>query len=175
MASEKILNQKQQQVEKLREKILKAKSIILVDYRGLTVEEDTDLRNKLRKANLEYKVIKNTLILFAVRDGDLKELSEYLNGPTAVAFSFDDEMAPSKILAEYAKKNEKLELKGGIVDGKIVNANEIKIIATIPPKEVLISKLMGSLNAPASGLVNVLNGNIRGLVVALNAIAQKQK
>lgn len=175
MASEKILNQKMQEVEVLRDKISKAKSIVLVDYRGLTVEEDTDLRNTLRKANIEYKVIKNTLILFAVKDGELKDLAPHLNGPTAVAFSFDDELVTSKALYEYSKKNNKLELKAGIVDGKIVGIDDIKVLATIPSKEVLISKLMGSLNAPISGLVNVLNGNIRGLVVALNAIAQKQQ
>lgn len=175
MASEKILNEKKQQVEELKERLLKAKSIVLVDYRGLTVEEDTDLRNKLRKENIDYRVIKNTLILFAVKYSEIKDLQEYLNGPTAVALSFDDEIVTSRVLSDYSKKNNKLEIKGGIVDGKLATPEDIKIIANIPSKEVLISKMLGSMMSPMSGLVNVLNANIRGLVVALNAIAEKQK
>lgn len=175
MPSDKILDKKVKKVEELKEQINKAKSVVLVDYRGLTVVEDTELRNKLKKANIEYKVIKNTLILFAVKDGELKELVPYLNGPTALAFSYDDEVVSSKILCEYSKKNQKLEIKAGIVDGKVLDLSEIKTLATIPSKEVLISKMLGSMNSPMIGLVNVLNGNIRGLVVALNAIAQKQK
>lgn len=174
MPSEKILSQKKEVVELLKEKISNAKSVVLVDYRGLTVEEDTELRNMLRKANIEYKVIKNTLLLFAAKENDLADLEPHLNGPTAMAISYNDELSTSKVLCDYSKKNEKLEIKAGVVDGKVVSLNEIKMLAAIPSKEVLVSKMLGSLNSPITGLVNVLNGNIRGLVVALNAIAEKK-
>lgn len=175
MPSEKILEQKKEVVENLKEKLLKAKSIILVDYRGLTVEEDTELRNTLRKANIEYKVIKNAIILFATKDSDLGGLAPYLKGPTALALSYDDELTTSKVLYDFAKKNDKFEVKAGAIEGKIITLDDIKSLASIPSKEVLISKMLGSLNSPIAGLVNVLNGNIRGLVVALNAIAQKKQ
>lgn len=175
MPSESALKEKQGIVKGINERLGKAKSAILVDYRGLTVEEDTDLRNRLRKANIEYKVIKNTYLVFAAKDNGFDELVPFLNGPTAIAISYDDEIAPSKILYEYSKDNEKLELKAGIVDGKIVNANDIMVLASLPPKEVLIAQVLGGMKAPMAGLVNVLNANIRGLVVALNAIAEQKR
>jgi large subunit ribosomal protein L10 len=175
MPSESALKEKQEIVLGLNEKLEKAKSAILVDYRGLTVEEDTDLRSKLKKANIEYKVIKNTYLVFAAKNNGLDELVPFLSGPTGIAISYDDEIAPSKVLFEYSKSNEKLELKAGVIDGKIVNVNEIKALASLPPKDVLIAKALGSMKAPISGLVNVLNANVRGLVVALNAIAQQKQ
>ncbi|MGE5328933.1 MAG: 50S ribosomal protein L10 [Deltaproteobacteria bacterium] len=174
MPSEKILNAKKADVQELSDKIKKAQSFVIADYRGITVEEVTNLRNDLRKAKVEYKVIKNTLTRFAAKENGLEELVSYLEGPTAIAISYDDIVAPAKILSEYAKKNDRFKLKAGYVEGKVLNIEEIKQLASIPPKEVLISKLLGSFNAPITGFVNVLNGNIRGLVVALNAIAEKQ-
>lgn len=174
MPSKKVLQQKKEVVKGLTEKVKAAKTIVLADYRGLTVEQDTELRNALRKAGVEYKVYKNTLTRFAMKENGMESIDPYLNGPTAIAMSDTDMIAPAKVLSEYAKKYEKLELKAGIVEGKVVGVNEIKALADLPPREVLIARVLGGFNAPISGLVNVLNGNLRGLAVALNAIAEKK-
>lgn len=174
MPSNKILEQKKEVVQGLSDKIKAAKSIVFADYRGLTVEQDTELRSALRKADVEYKVVKNTLTRLAANENGLEELDPFLNGPTAMAVSETDPVAPAKVLAEYAKKYEKLELKVGVVEGKVIDLNGIKALAELPPREVLIAKVLGGFNAPISGFVNVLNGNIRGLVVALNAIAEQK-
>lgn len=174
MPSEKMLNKKKQEVEELGEKIKKAQSFILADYRGINVEEVTRLRNDLRKADIEYKVVKNTLTRFAAKSNGLEDLLPHLEGPTAIAISYTDIVAPAKILNEYSKKNENFKLKAGYVEGKVIDSNGIKMLANIPSKEVLVSKALGSLKSPLAGMVNVLNANIRGLVIALNAAAEKQ-
>lgn len=174
MPSNKILEQKKQVVQELTEKVKSAQSIVLADYRGLTVEQDTALRNALRTAGVEYKVVKNTLTSLAMKANGLEGLDSYLNGPTAMAISSTDAIAPAKVLSEYAKKFEKLELKAGVVEGKVIDVNGIKALAELPSREVLIAKMLGSFNAPITGFVNVLNGNVRGLVVALNAIAEQK-
>jgi large subunit ribosomal protein L10 len=148
--------------------------MVLADYRGLTVEQDTALRSALRKAGVEYKVVKNTLTRFAVKESNLGGLESYLSGPTSLALSETDPVAPAKILSEYAKKFEKLEIKAGVVEGKVIDVKGVNALADLPSREVLIAKVLGGFNAPITGFVNVLNGNIRGLVVALNAIAEKQ-
>lgn len=174
MAKEKTINQKRIVVDGISEKMKSAKAMVFADYRGLTVEQDTDLRSALRKAGVDYKVVKNTLTRFAAKENGLEDLDAYLNGPTAMASSATDPVAPAKILSEYAKKYNKLEIKVGVVEGKVIDTNGIKALAELPPREVLIAKVLGGFNAPISGLVNVLNGNIRGLVVALNAIAEQK-
>lgn len=174
MAKEKTINQKRVVVDGISEKMKSAKAMVFADYRGLTVEQDTDLRSALRKAGVDYKVVKNTLTRFAANENGLEALDTYLNGPTAMASSATDPVAPAKILSEYAKKYNKLELKVGVVEGKVIDADGIKALAELPPREVLIARVLGGFNAPISGLVNVLNGNIRGLVVALNAIAEQK-
>ncbi len=174
MPSAKILRQKKEVVSELSEKIKSAKAIVFADYRGLTVEQDTELRNALRKEGVEYKVVKNTLTRFAANENGLEGLDSFLNGPTSMAISSTDAVAPAKVLAEYAKKYEKLELKVGVVEGKIIDLDGIKQLAELPSREVLIAKVLGGFNAPISGLVNVLNGNIRGLAIVLNAIAEKK-
>jgi len=175
MPSESILQQKKEVVKALSEKISSAKAMVFADYRGLTVEQDTELRSALRKAGVEYRVVKNTLTKLAAKETGLEELDPFLSGPTALALSDSDPVAPAKILSEYAKKFEKLELKVGVVEGKIIDINGIKALADLPPREVLIAKVLGGFNAPISGLVNVLNANIRGLVVALNAIREQKE
>jgi len=172
--SEAKLQRKKEIVKELSEKIANAKSIVFADYRGLTVEQDTQMRKALREAGIEYKVVKNTLVKFALKENGHDGIDEYFNSPTAMALSDSDPVAPAKIISEYAKKFESLEIKTGIVEGKVVDINAIKELADLPSREVLIAKVLGGFNAPISGLVNVLNGNIRGLVVALNAIAEKK-
>lgn len=172
--SEATLQQKKQVVTGLSEKIKAAKAMVVADYRGLTVEQDTELRSAMRKAGVEYKVVKNTLATLAARENGLGELEPFFNGPTSVAYSDTDAVAPAKVLSEYAKKFDKLELKAGVLEGKVIDVNGIKALADLPSREVLIAKVLGGFNAPITGFVNVLNGNIRGLVVALNAIAEKK-
>jgi len=174
LPKESTLSKKREIINDLSSKMKEAKAVVFADYRGLTVEQDTELRSALRKAGVEYRVVKNTLTRFAAKENGFDELSEYLNGPTSMAFSVSDPVAPAKILNEYAGKFEKLELKVGVVEGKVIDVNGIKALAELPPKEVLIAKVLGGFNAPISGLVNVLNANIRGLVVALNAIAEQK-
>lgn len=156
MPSAKVLDIKKQAVADMVEKLKKAQSGILVDYRGLTVSEDTDLRNKLREAGVEYKVVKNTLTRFAANEVGFEELDPVLNGPTSLALSYEDPVAPAKIIAEFAKGNEKLEIKSGFLDGKVISLDEIKQLASTPSKDVLLAKLLGSLNSPVSSLARVL-------------------
>ena len=170
MPSNKILEQKKVIVVELAEKFKEAKAYVLADYRGITVEQDTALRNALRKAGVEYKVIKNTLAKLALKEIGVEGLDEHLFGPTAFAMSTTDVIAPAKVMSEFAKKYEKLEIKAGVVEGKTIDAKGVAALAELPSKEVLIARVLGSLNAPITGFVNVLNGNLRGLVCALSAI-----
>ena len=174
MPKENTLNQKRVVVEGISARMKAAKAMVFADYRGLTVEQDTELRTALRKADVEYKVVKNTLARIAADENGLGGLDSHRNGPTAMASSHTDPVAPAKILSEYAKKFDKLNLKVGVVEGKVIDQSGIKALAELPPREVLIAKVLGGFNAPLAGLVNVLNGNIRGLVVALNAVAEKK-
>ena len=164
MASEKILQQKQQMVAELAEKFKTAASGVLVDYCGLSVAEDTELRNKLREAGVEYSVVKNTLTKRAANAAGFSDFDEILAGPTALAFSFDDVVAPAKVLAEFAKTHEVMSIKAGFMDGKAMSVEEVDALAKIPSKDTLYAMLAGGLNA-----------TIAGLARALNAIAEKQE
>lgn len=175
MLKDKVLEEKRQIVEEIKEKIKKSQSIVLVDYRGLNVDEVTQLRRKFREAGVDYKVYKNTLMRFAFKDAGYEEFNQYLTGPNAVAFGINDPVSPAKVTHEFAKDHEKLEIKAGIVDGKIVGLDEIKRLADLPSREVLIAQVLGGFNAPITGFVNVLQGTIRSLVYALNAIKEKQE
>jgi len=172
---EKVLEEKKQIVQEIKEKVEKAQGIVLVDYRGLTVEEVTELRRNYRKAGVEYKVYKNTLMRFAFKEAGLEEFNEYLKGPSAIAFGYDDPVQPAKVTSDFAKDHDKLEIKAGIVDGKIVSVAEVKELANLPSREVLIAQVLGGFNAPIAGLANVLQGTIRKLVYALNAVKEKQE
>lgn len=134
----------------------KAKSAVAVDYRGLTVEQDCALRKKLREAGVFYKVYKNTLVKRAFEGSDFAKLDKDLEGPTAIAFGMEDAAAPARIIAEFAKTATNLEFKGGVVEGTYFDSNGLTAIASIPSKEVLISKLLGSLQSPVTNLARVL-------------------
>jgi large subunit ribosomal protein L10 len=148
---------KEAKVQEIREKIEKAQSIVLASYQGLNVEEDTELRKKLREAGVEYKVYKNTLVTLATKELGLEGIAEYLEGPVSVAIGYDDATAPARILNDFAKDHKKLQLKAGIVEGQIFDEAKIKELASIPPKEVLVAKLLGSLKAPLSKFVYLIN------------------
>lgn len=156
MPSTKVLEQKKQVVAELVETLKSAQAGVLVDYRGITVEDDTKLRAKLREAGVEYKVVKNTLTRFAANEVGYQELDEQLNGPTALAVSATDPVAPAKVISEFAKEVEAVQIKAGFLDGKVITLDEVKTLASTPSKEVLIAKIMGSLNSPISALVRTL-------------------
>ena len=133
-----------------------AKSVVLVDYRGLTVEQDTRLRKSLREAGVVYKVYKNTMLHLAFDGTDYAQLDKDLEGPTAIAFGIDDETAPARILQNFAKEAEVLQIKSAVVDGEYYDAESVKVLATIPSKDELISKLLGSLQSPITNFARVL-------------------
>lgn len=144
-------------VDEISEKLKNAQTVVLVDHRGLTVEEDTILRKQLREAGVSYKVYKNTMMNFAFKGTDFEELSKYLEGPSAMAVSDSDATAPARILSKFAKTAPKLEIKGGVVDGVLYDAKGIGQIADIPSREELLSRLLGSMKSPISNLARVLN------------------
>lgn len=164
MPSEKVLQQKKDMVEQLTEKFQKAVSGVFVSYAGLTVEQDTKLRNELREAGVEYKVVKNTLIKFAADNLGMQELDPSLNGPTSVALSYDDVVAPARVLNKYVKEYEDFNFKTGFVEGKIISLDEIKAMADLPSKEVLLTQTVVGLNAP-----------IQKFAMAIKAIAEKKE
>ena len=144
-------------VAEIKEKLEKAQAVVLAKYQGLTVEEDTLLRKNLREAGIEYKVYKNTLVTLAVKELGIEGFDEYLEGPVSIAFGYDDVTAPARILNDFAKDHKALELKAGIVDGELYDAAKIQQLATIPSKEVLIAKLLGSIKSPISSFARVIS------------------
>ena len=136
---------KEAKVAEIKEKLEKATSVVLSQYQGLTVEEDTVLRKNLREAGVEYKVYKNTLETLAAKELGLEGIVEYLEGPVAIAFGYEDVTVAARVLNDFAKDHKKLELKAGIVEGEVYDTAKIKQLATIPSKEVLIAKLLGSI------------------------------
>lgn len=174
MPSEKVLEAKKAQVAEVIEVLKEAQTGVLVDYRGLTVEEDTNLRTKLREANVKYFVMKNTLLLRAAKEVGLEALEEALHGPTAIAVSSEDAVAPAKVLADFAKDNEKLEIKSGFMDGAVMSLDEIKKLAATPNMDTLIAKMMGSLNSPISSLARLLATIADGGVEIADLIAKKE-
>ena len=144
-------------VDEISAHIQDAQSVVLVDYRGLTVEQDTRLRKNLREAGIIYKVYKNTFMNFAFKGTEFEGLGEYLEGPSAVAISKDDATAPARLLSEFAKTADKLEIKAGVVEGNLFDAKGMASIASIPSRDVLISRLLGSLQSPVTNFARVMN------------------
>lgn len=148
---------KQPIVAEISELLNGAASAVAVDYRGLTVAQDTELRKRLREAGVAYKVYKNTLIRRAAEGTDFAALNPHLEGPTAIAVSKDDATAPARILAEFAKKADKLEIKAGVVEGTYYDAKGMQAISSIPSRDVLLGRLFGSMKSPIANLARVLN------------------
>ena len=163
MASEKILNQKKEEVKKLAEEMKESKLILLTDYRGINVADDTELRRNLRNANAKYTIIKNNITRRALAECGIEGLDDKLEGPTAVVTAKEDYLEPSKVIYKYSKDNEFYQIKGGVIDGKVMTAEEIITLAKLPSRETLLSMLAGALL-----------GNISKVAVALNEI-RKQK
>lgn len=167
--------EKQAAVAKLKEKLSQAKGAVLADYRGITVVEDTALRHKLREAVVDYQVVKNTFTRIAARELGLNQLEDYLEGPTALAVSYTDPVAPAKVLVDFAKEHKEFTIKVGLVEGRVIGPEEVEALASLPSREVLLSKMLGSMQAPLSGLVNVLQGSIRNLVYTLDAVRRQKE
>ncbi|MCR8645808.1 50S ribosomal protein L10 [Paenibacillus sp. N1-5-1-14] len=164
MANAKVIASKEQLVAQLSDKFRDSSCAIVTDYRGLNVAQVTELRKTLREAGIEFEVLKNTMLRRATASTELTELDQYLVGPTAVAFSKDDVVSPAKILTDFAKKNEKLEVKGGVVEGKVVDLTQIKALAALPSRDGLLSMLLSVLQAP-----------VRNFALAVKAVAEKQE
>ena len=164
MPNAKVLAKKQSDAEELKNKFEKSKLVILADYRGINVEDITKIRADLKKSNSEYVVAKNSTLRFAVKGSDIEGISEYLEGPTAVTFSYEDYVTPAKVLYDYAKDSEFYKIKAGIMDGKVISAEEIIKLAKLPSKEMLLTQL-----------ATVLLANIRNLAVVLDQVAKKEE
>ncbi|WP_128896445.1 50S ribosomal protein L10 [Longirhabdus pacifica] len=162
MPNASVLEQKKEMVSSIATKLRESQSTVVVDYRGLDVAEVTELRKQLREANVELKVIKNNLVKRATQETDFTELDEFLVGPTAVAFSKEDALAAAKILSDFAKGHENLDIKVGIVEGKVVSQEDLKALASLPSRDGLLSMLLSVLQAP-----------IRNMALAVKAVADK--
>lgn len=147
---------KQPVIQEISDNIKDAQSVVVVDYRGLTVAEDTQLRKELREAGVTYKVYKNTMMNFAFKDTDFESLSPVLEGPSAIAISADDATAPARVLSKFAKNAPALEIKAGVVEGTYYDADGMKAIASVPSRDELLSKLLGSLQSPIANMARVL-------------------
>ena len=147
---------KQPVVNEISEKIDGAQSLVLVDHRGLTVQQDTELRKQLREAGVFYKVYKNTMMNFAFKGTAFEGLSDLLNGPSAIAVSKEDATAPARILVEFAKNAKNLEIKGGVVENRVVDVKGVEEVAQIPSREILLGRLLGSMQSPVANFARVI-------------------
>jgi len=176
MPNAKVLSEKQAIVASLTEKFQNAMAGAIVDYKGVTVAEDTALRNEMRKNGVEYFVVKNTLARFAVKDAGLEDLVPFLEGTTSIAICAGDPVAAAKVVSDFSKKmnDKKFFIKAGFVEGKVISAGEVKALAELPSKEILIATVLGTMLAPIRGLATVLDANISGLARTIQAIADQK-
>jgi large subunit ribosomal protein L10 len=169
-----VKSEKNEAVVELHDKFTRAVSAVLADFRGLTVQEMTDLRQQLRDASLELAVVKNTLARLAVQDTAFERLSPYLKGPTSVTLSYQDSVAPAKILSAYIKRQPKLAVRAGLFEGEVVPAEKIAEIADLPPREVLLAQTLAAMQGPVAGLVGTLQGVLSTFIGTLQAIHDKK-
>lgn len=172
---EKAIELKKQIVLDIKDRIERSKGVIFYDYRGLNVEEVTELRNRFREAGVEYRVIKNAMLRRAVDMLDISGLDETLTGPTAVAFGFTDPVAPAKVLVEFVKKVKKTQIKQGLLGRQVIGLGNISSLAELPSREQLLGTLAGTLQAPISGFARSLSGIICKLGYALNAVREQKQ
>ena len=169
-----VKSEKVESVTELHEKFARAVSAVLADFRGLTVQEITDLRQQLRDASLELAVVKNTLARLAVQETPFERLSPYLKGPTSITLSYRDTVAPAKILSSYVKKQPKLAVRAGLFEGEIVPAEKIAEIADLPPRDVILAQALAAMQGPLAGLVWTLQGVLSTFIGTLQAIHDKK-
>jgi len=166
---------KEAAVQELRDRLAGSPNLFLTDFQGLTVEEITKLRGELRKDGTTYSVVKNTLFRRAAGDKLASELDRFLAGPTGIVFAGKDPVAPAKALKQFTDERKKLAIKAAYVDGKLVDASQVAVLASLPPKTELLAKLVGTLAGPMRGLVTVLSGNQSGLVRVLNQVREQKE
>ena len=169
------LEQKQQIADDLRDRFSKSAIIVVTDYKGLDVAAMNDLRRKLRAEEVEYKVVKNSLLIRASEDNDVALIKDHFKGPSAIALSYDDPVAPAKVLAQFAKDNDKLEIKVGVMNGQILEADAIKALAKLPSREVLLGQLLSALNAIPTSFVRTIAEVPRSFVNVLAAIRDQKE
>jgi large subunit ribosomal protein L10 len=165
---------KEKVVAEVKEDLGKAKSAIVTDYRGLNVEQITALRRALRAENVKYLVVKNTLVRIAARELGFEALDTFLEGPTAIAFGFEDPVAPAKVLTKYAKEFDKLEIKGGLLEGGLIDQARIKALAALPTREVLLAQVAGAFAAPMTGFAGAAQALLQKFVGTLDAVREKK-
>ncbi|MBO6304622.1 MAG: 50S ribosomal protein L10 [Selenomonadaceae bacterium] len=175
----KVTPKKEAIVKELKDQMTSSKGVVITSYRGLTVANDTKLRRALREAGVHYHVVKNTMMRIAAKDAGLEEIAEHLEGTTAMAYS-EDAVAPAKVICDFIKKNKLdeaniLSVKVGLVEGKVIDEKEVKALASLPSREELIAKMLGSMNAPITNTVGVLSGVLRNFVYALEAVRAKKE
>lgn len=162
-------------VEELKGKLSRAQVVVLTDYRGLNVQEITELRRQLREAGVEYKVAKNTLTIRAAREVDLPDLEQYLSGPTAIALGYDEPVSPAKIISDFARSHKELEIKGGVLEGNVIGIDAVQALADLPPRDELLAMVARAMQGPIAGLANALQGIMRNLVYALDAVREQKE
>jgi large subunit ribosomal protein L10 len=166
--------QKKKIIKDMVSKIKEAKSVVFSDFKGVKVKDLTELKKELRKEEIDFKVSKKTLINLAFKEAGIEVNTKAMEGQVAVSISSKDEVAPAKIISNFSKKNENLKILGGVLEKKVMNIEEVKSLAKLPGKEELLAKLVGTLQAPISGFVNVCAGNIRGLVQVIKSISESK-
>jgi len=169
------LDKKKAIVEELHDKFSKSKVVIITDYKGLDVASVNLLRRKLREADVEYKVVKNTLLVRASENTDAELIKDSFKGPSAIAISYDDPVAPAKVLNDFAKENQKLEIKIGVMDGKVLDISEIKALSSLPSREVLLAQVLSAMNAVPTSMVSVLSALPRQLLNVLQAVKDQKE
>ncbi len=166
--------EKEKTVQELKEKLSLTQSLILTDFRGLNVEDISRLRRNLRNSGAEYRITKNTMIRMAVQESEFDAIIDYLKGPTGLIFSYQDPISPAKVLYEFLQKSGKPKVKTIWMEGKLFGENQLKRLATLPPKEVVLALIVTSLNAPLSNFVGTLQGMLRNLIGVIDAIKEAQ-
>ena len=169
------LNDKQQIVSELSEEFAKSAVVIVTDYKGLDVTTMNGLRRQLREAGTEYRVVKNTLLIRASEENDVNLIKDVFTGPNAVAFSYDDPVAPAKVLTDFAKENDKLEIKIGVMNGKVLDLNAIKALSSLPSREELLAQVLAAMVAVPTSLVRALNDVPQRMVNVLSAIKDQKE
>jgi large subunit ribosomal protein L10 len=169
------ITEKQSIVEDIKDRFEKSKVVIVTDYKGLDVISINSLRRQLREADCEYRVVKNTLLRRASEDTDIAVIKDTFTGPNAVTFSYEDPVAPAKVLTEFAKSNDNLEIKVGFMDGKMLDANAVKALSALPSREVLLSQLLSAMNGVPGAFVRTLNGILGQMLNVLMAIKEQKE
>lgn len=169
------LNKKKEITAQLHEDLKRSKIVIVTDYKGLDVASVTKLRSQLTKENVDYRVIKNTLLRRASENTSTAVLNDMFKGPSAIAISYDDPVSPAKIITKFSEENKKLEIKGAVLDGKLLDADGVKALSSLPSREVLLSQMLSAMNAVPTGIVQVLAAVPRNMMNVLNAIKEKKE